>query len=257
MTDNPFDQWIASIAQNADSDQLQHEMIQRTVINLSNPQVGDVFTFMPNEFWEVARVMPLHGDLMVNRAVLLLRNTADDYLYSVPQRLNGNLERRTLQIVPQAFIRYLRFGIDPTSHDPAELHYIIALADVPAYVEWSSKHQGWTMDFEASTDPSADDDRVARLQWAVGVMGGLARGPFMFVRYEEAQQSKSRTQSMNLFVTLDVLDVTAEPDATLLEHVPPQTDTVVIDPTDLQGTAKTLVEHFDVDELMEVLRRLG
>jgi|GEM_PF-3016134 len=255
-TDNMFDQWITSVIQNTDTEDIQRALEQKTVINLSNPQVGDVFTFLPNEFWEVVQVIPLDGKCVVNRAILLLRNTRDNHLYSVPQRLTGNLERRTLQVVPQTFIRYLRSGIQPTENEIAELQYVIALADTPVSVQWSEKHGGWSLDFEAMEQPLSEDNRVARLKWAVGVMGGVFRGPFLFVRYDDETQDKSRMQSMNLFVTFDVLDATLESDATLLEHLPPQVQPVEIDPTNIEETAKILSRHFAVDELIESLRRL-
>ncbi len=253
MTDNMFDQWIASLAHDAYADKQQLALEQNTVINLSNPQVGDVFTFLPNEFWEVARVLPLHGELIVNKTILLLRNTTDNSLYSVPQRLTGNLERRTLNHVPQTFIRYLRSDIQLNTDNIAELAYLSEFADVDIQITWSEKHGGWSIDFEALEQPLSEDNRVARLQWAVRLMGGIYRGPFLFVRYDD---DTARMQSMNMFVTFDVLDTSAEPDATLLDHLPPKIQPVEIDPTDINATAKTLLRHFDLDELVEVLGKL-
>lgn len=253
MIDNVFDQWIASLAQDDEAQKQQLELEQTTVINLSNPHVGDVFTFLSNEFWEVVRVIHLHGNLAVNKAILFLRNTSDNNLYSVPQRLNGNLERRTLKVVPKTFVSYLRSTITPTDTTVAELDYILNIANVTAKTTWTEKHGGWSLDFEALEQPLSQDNRVTRLQWAVELMGGVYRGPFLFVRYDD---NTSRMQSMNLFVSFDMLDASPAPDTTLLDHLPPQVHPVEIDPTDLNSTAKTLLRHFDADELIETLSKL-
>lgn len=253
--DNMFDQWFESIADQTANDQTHHELEQTTVINLSNPQVGDVFTLLPNEFWEIVRIMPLAGDVWFNRAILLLKNAVDDHFYTLPQRLNGNLERRTLRAVPHQFLRYLKSDIDLNPDFISELQYMMAFADTSADFNWSEKHGGWSTDVDTGQS-LRHESRLAQIQWAIEVQGAGYRGPFLFVQYTPDDKNRERYQSTNYFIYFNTIPITPQPDITRLDHLPRQIQPVTIDPSDLHKTARILSKHFNLKDLIKALHNL-
>lgn len=257
MTDDTFEQWLESSVENAEDEKRKQTLNKKTVINLSHPQVGDVFTFLPNEFWEIVHILPLNYGYHVNQAIILLRSSKDTLLYSVPHRKNGNLERRALQPLPQKFIYYLRTPIEPVPDMMMEIQMIVGLIDAPSEVSWSGKYDGWSIDFQISNQSLMDNDIIKRIQWAIGLHGGLYRGPFLIVRYDEDRYNKTRKQIMNLLVHFPLLDATPEPDATLLEDMPSLIKTLEINPLDIEASVRTLLQYFDADDLVKVIREFS
>lgn len=256
MTDDTFEKWLESSVENAEEEKRKQALNQKTVINLSRPQVGDVFTFLPNEFWEIVHILPLNTDYQVNQAIILLRSSKDTLLYSVPHRKNGNLERCTLQSLPQAFIHNL-FTLTESDSDMTEIQMIVRLSDVPTEVSWSEKYDGWSIDFQTSDQSLMDNDIIKRIQWAIGLYGGLYRGPFLIVRYDKDRYRKTRNQIMNLLVHFPLLDANPEPDATLLEDMSSLVRTVEINPLDIEASVITLLQYFAAADLIKVIRKFS
>ena len=77
----------------------RRERLNQTVINLSNPQLGMCIKFGDSQ-WRIMWRIDYEGDVdpLYNRGMLILQKLNGESLYSVPYRVNNNLEYRTLKM---------------------------------------------------------------------------------------------------------------------------------------------------------------
>lgn len=248
-----WEQWAEKVIAEKDARKQRREQKANTVINLTNPKAGDMFSFLPDEHWIIEFVILLVGKPVINRALLFLKKTRGTSLYCVPQRINGNLERSTLRSIPEDYLGTLQNinQIDPDI--PPEPQMIAHMAGFPELIRpsWVSDVESWEFDRIGETREPVDG-LFEQFKWSVRVQG-LKPFPWQWVDTDDNGQK--HTVGFEMGIRYEPFEAFPEPDTTLLDHIPPKARIIKINPDNLHATANTLKKYFDVDELIDVLKQ--
>jgi hypothetical protein len=261
--------------------------LKNTVINLSNPKSGQVIHFGDYD-WIITGYIayPEDANLAYNRGIIMLNRVGNRRLYTVPMRLNGNVEYRTLR-------QLLYNRADKLTQEPTNL-----LPDLPYDVQIVRHYAGWndgdlhtignhymfmSRQFDEQTSEEVLNQTLRCGIWAVNCIGGIIHGqPRMtdsstwsdvddpYIWYEETEEwiiedEEAYKQAWDKVVSgySGMIEFSIKPllpndqpvpDVALIEK--PQNfvpQTVKIYPNDIEHTANILSRYFNLDELIRVL----
>jgi hypothetical protein len=241
-------------------------------INLQNPKQGDYFRFFKDEIWQVERYIPYHGNVAYNRGLLIIRKPKGQRLFTVPHRINGNLERYTLHELFPEHVPYLRNPLPSWNNIPFDIQAIFAYSNLQnlasLYPSRDDKGTYYSITSRPLKRSEVSEDKLTQyLTWAIQAVhrgGGIfmntpsAYSTLMPVDGKHLFQSERFETIYQVFVQFRIELLLAKPkaDVNLIDNLPPKPTEATIFPDNIEKTAQVLLKHFDIDELIDMLEHL-
>lgn len=291
--DFELDSWFMAREEALKAKIARREKKQNTIVHLTNPTPGTIFTLFEDEAWQIKHYVQYNGDVKYNRGIVVVGKPGGTRLYTIPHRVNGNVEQRTLQLLP---VQYLsRIAVIPKASSlPTDIailsHYSQFLDEPTPEITLLSDDRYELITSYIDYVEQRDESMWRRyalpsvVKWALGCMGATLFKPhYAFVDIEtidtyleivdrispnpfSTEEPKEPREEVNpnpqiyygqvVEFGVQPLEMEAEPDATILTELPTKPRRASIYPNDLERSMKTVLRYFDANEVVDMIKRL-